>query len=248
VTAAGVPGHWLPVDRYLDSVVSAASTMARVAGAADRPVASCPQWRVVDLLWHVTEVLSFWRQVVTDGADPASAVRSARPGDGELAERLRLESERFASGMRAADPAAAVWTWSGPQSAAWVARRMAHETAIHALDAAAASGAPHVPDAELAADGIDEFLVTMLGLPREGRPRPGGSVHLHCTDVAGEWMVDDRDGGFVVTREHAKGSCAIRGGSAAILAVLWRRSTPATVEVIGDGDVAARFVELADLS
>ena len=49
-------------------------------------------------------------------------------------------------------------------------------------------------------------------------------MHLHCTDVAGEWTVRPNDaGGFDVTREHAKGDCAIRGAASDILLALWRR-------------------------
>ena len=51
-----------------------------------------------------------------------------------------------------------------------------------------------------------------------------GSVHLHCTDVDGEWLVVGEPGRRpVVTREHAKGACALRGPAADLLLVLWRR-------------------------
>ena len=76
----------------------------------------------------------------------------------------------------------------------------------------------------------------------------GRSVHLHCTDVAGEWLVvDDGAGGYVVTREHAKGDAAIRGTAHDLLMVLWRRLPLDAVEVIGDRAVAERFVARSDL-
>ena len=70
-----------------------------------------------------------------------------------------------------------------------------------------------------------------------------GSVHLHCTDVEGEWLVTaDADGADVVTREHAKGDAAVRGPAHDLLMVLWRRQPLDTVEVIGDRAVAERLI------
>ncbi len=71
----------------------------------------------------------------------------------------------------------------------------------------------------------------------------GGSVHLHCTDVDGEWIVAaDDDGADVVTREHAKGDAAVRGPAHDLLMVLWRRRPLDTVEVFGDRAVAERLI------
>ena len=39
---------------------------------------------------------------------------------------------------------------------------MAQETAVHRLDAERAAGREHAIDAELAADGVDEFLFEFL--------------------------------------------------------------------------------------
>jgi hypothetical protein len=71
----------------------------------------------------------------------------------------------------------------------------------------------------------------------------GGSVHLHCTDVDGEWLLTaDADGTDVVTREHAKGDAAMRGPAHDLLLVLWRRQSLDTIDVIGDRAVAERLV------
>ena len=48
--------------------------------------------------------------------------------------------------------------------------------------------------------------------------------------------------GFDVTREHAKGDCALRGAASDLLLVLWRRRPMSTIDVVGDADVAARFL------
>jgi hypothetical protein len=102
-------------------------------------------------------------------------------------------------------------------------------------------------DPVLASDGIDEFLAHFLSDVAEGAEPVGGSVHLHCGDVPGEWTVRESDNGFVVAREHSKGDCAIRGAASDILLALWRRQPLSNCDVVGDGDVAARFVAHTNL-
>jgi hypothetical protein len=97
---------------------------------------------------------------------------------------------------------------------------------------------------EQASTTIDLFLHDLLNT---GEGTVGGSVHIHCTDTAGEWTIRESDDGFVVTREHAKGDCAIRGGAVDVLAVLVRMAPLSSVDVVGDADVAARFVAASTL-
>ena len=69
-------------------------------------------------------------------------------------------------------------------------------------------------------------------------------MHLHCTDVAGEWfVVDGPDGGLITTREHAKGDCALRGSASDLIFALWRRLPLERIDVIGDAELAARFID-----
>jgi uncharacterized protein (TIGR03083 family) len=123
---------------------------------------------------------------------------------------------------------------------------MAHETAVHAWDAHCAAGVESQIPAALASDGIDEFVFVMLDNVREGERALSGSVHLHCTDVDGEWLiVPSSDGALQVTREHAKGACAIRGTAHELLMALWRRVPMSAIEVIGDTAVAQQFLSRA---
>jgi hypothetical protein len=48
-------------------------------------------------------------------------------------------------------------------------------------------------------------------------------------------------------REHSKGDCAIRGPASDILLALWRRQPLSNCDVVGDADVAARFVAHTNL-
>jgi hypothetical protein len=60
--------------------------------------------------------------------------------------------------------------------------------------------------------------------------------------VPGEWTVTEGGDGFTVVREHAKGDCAIRGTASDIILALWRRVPLSELDVVGDRDVAERFI------
>jgi uncharacterized protein (TIGR03083 family) len=219
------------------------------AAGLDRPVLACPGWNVAELVWHLGEVHHFWRSIVSglmqspDGyADPQ------RPADDQLIDWYRSGFVDTLQVLTDVDPVTPVWTWADDHTAGFVVRRMAQETAVHRWDADQAAKRDMPIEATLASDGIDEFLEHFLNGGGGGAKPVPGSVHLHCGDVPGEWTVrTDGDGQVDVAREHAKGDCAIRGGASDILMTLWRREPMSVVEVIGDRDLAERFVAQSKL-
>jgi uncharacterized protein (TIGR03083 family) len=236
------------VRRDLDGLLDA----ARAAGPAP-PVESCPGWDVAELVWHIGRVHHFWATIVRDRLDDWRTYSEPdRPASDDADDDTGVFAFAAAScdllldSLAGVDPDTAVWTWSNENDVAFVARRMAHETAVHRGDAEGAAGRAYAVEAELASDGVDEFLEFFLPRVADGAPPLDGTVHLHCTDVEGEWLVavdDDGDAGaYVVTREHAKGSAAVRGPADALLAVLWGRRPLTDVEVLGDAAVAERLL------
>ena len=231
----------------LDRDSSAFVDACEVAGLTTA-VSSCPDWRIADLLWHLTEVHHFWSTIVsTRLADAASYTQPPRPVDEALAEMYRHGRDELLAALAVADPSTPVWTWADDHTAGFVIRRMAHETAVHLCDATEAAGLVNPLDATLASDGIDEFLAYFLADASEGAEPVAGSVHLHCADVPGEWTVREQDDGFSVAREHSKGDCAIRGPASDILLALWRRVPLSHCDVVGDAAVAARFIAHSSL-
>ena len=211
-------------------------------------VPSCPNWTVTDLLWHLTEVHDFWRTVVTDRlSDPSTYVEPERPSDDALPDLYRSGRVKLLKTLADADPTTSSWTWSSDKTAGFVIRRMAQETAIHRWDAESAAGTVTPVESTLASDGVDEFLAHFTGSVVKGAVPVGGSVHLHCGDVDGEWTVRESENGFTVTREHSKADCAIRGPASDILLAMWRRIPLATCDVVGDADVATRFIAHTNL-
>ena len=222
---------------------------ASEAAGMDAEVVACPGWTVADLVWHIAEVYYFWRTMVGEqrttweGYEPP-----LRPADGDVISFARSELTAAIELLTATDPTQANWTWTNDHTAGWVIRRMAHETAVHRWDAEQAAGRDTPIDAALASDGIDEFLTWFIGDPLPDAELVAGSVHIHCGDIAGEWTLRPIATGFDLTREHAKGDCAIRGGASDILLALWRRQPLSRVDVVGDTELAARFIARPSLA
>ena len=216
-----------------------------IAQAMNRSIASCEPWMGTDLLWHMIEVHYSWKFIVeTHLMNPDEYVPRSRPADNGLLSEYRTGLDELINVLSSLDPGRSCWTWAGIHDVAWVIRRMAHETAVHAWDALCAAGNTSEIDAVLASDGIDEFVHVMVkSNVREDEEHLAGSVHIHCTDVDGEWLIVPTDRSeVVVTREHAKGDCAIRGSASQLLLGLWRRIPMSSLEVIGNSDVAAQFL------
>jgi len=243
---------------YLDVVHHEATALlaaARIAGPSTRGTQE-PGRSATDLVWHIGEAHDFWGYVVRERStspddydDPLRPEQDAPP-DVEFEAVHTFAGERAAELHRVlgdAEPETPVWSWTPQKNVAFVVRRMAHETAVHRVDAEHAAGRDHRLDAELAADGIDEFLTFFLTRGTSETPGPQGSVHIHCSDApasdAGEWTIRTGDDGTpVVSRDHAKADAALRGDAHDLLMVLWRRAPLDTLEVFGDRGLAEAFV------
>ena len=132
------------------------------------------------------------------------------------------------------DPAEEWPTWAGPRPGSWYPRRMAQEITVHRWDAI---GGPIEP--ELAADGVLEMLE--LFAPRIPADRFGsvaGTLHLHATDVEGEWLVRLGEDGVTFILGHAKGDVALRGTAEDLLLWCWNRvPVDERFEVFGDASL-----------
>jgi uncharacterized protein (TIGR03083 family) len=216
-----------------------------IAQAMNASIASCEPWVGTDLLWHMIEVHYSWTFIVRSHLmNPDDYVPRSKPADKDLLTEYRAGLDELIRVLSSNEPVRSCWTWAGIQDVAWVIRRMAHETAVHAWDAHCAVGNTAEIDALLASDGIDEFVHVMVkSNTREEEVPLIGSVHIHCTDVDGEWLIVPTDtSDVVVTREHSKGDCAIRGSASSLVLALWRRIPTSSLEIIGNADVAAQFM------
>jgi uncharacterized protein (TIGR03083 family) len=240
----------MQTQQFLDQLARNSARLADAAGAAgtDADVPSCPGWTVKELLDHCVTGDAWARTIVEQGK--AGSTERVLPADADPSLRGDVLVQAFRDGARellttlsSAAPDTPVWTFSSTnRTASFWQRRRSHETSIHRYDAEVAAGTPTPLDATLAADGIDEFLTVFLPRLVDNFSDVGdATVHVHCTDVEGEWLVARRNGEVTVTAEHAKGDVAARGTASDLLLFLWGRIPADSLEVFGDADLLARF-------
>jgi uncharacterized protein (TIGR03083 family) len=236
----------------VDWTASVASDGRQIVDAAraapDAPVPACEGWTLADLAVHVALVHQRTAYLCRTGDPERPSQRGGQlerpPDDDRVGWAARWHAE-VVEVLRATPPDATMWSFfPGGGTARWWARRMAHETAVHRVDAEQALGRPvtAVP-ADLAIDGVDEVLEVFV--PTFGRPPlgDGETVHLHSTDADGEWLLTLGADGLAVERGHAKGDAAVRGPASAIYLWLWGRAPVSSLEVLGDASVASSLRE-----
>ncbi len=238
---------------YVDHLLADVEKFAVAVGIGplDAAVAACPGWDLRQLTHHTGSVHRWARQSAETATQPLS-FGTETPTDDELADWLWTGAHELAGTLLGIDPEAPTWCPFPVEKIGRIwPRRQAHETAIHRWDAETAAGIAATLDPELASDGIDEYFT--IALPRlMKRARfepPAGSLHLHCTDVPGEWLIAFEDDGITIIREHRKGDAALRGPAEALLLKLWNRDTPRNHELspVGDQSVLAAWLEMAGM-
>lgn len=236
-------------DEYAEAIRregNALDAAARAAGI-DATVPSCPAWTVTDLLGHVGRIHRYVTRVVTDRTPELRGEHWSQaepPPPGELREWFAAGVDPLADALRAAGPRVPAWSWTPDNTSGFWARRMAHETAVHRVDAQLSTGNAAPIERELAVDGIDEFFDLVPNWPHYDKVRGNGeTMHLHCTDGTGEWLARVAPDGLEVTREHAKGDVAARGSASDLLLFLYGRVDYRDLDVFGDADVLAMWRE-----
>lgn len=235
---------------YVEHVRSASDALVAAASSVplDTLVPTCPGWTVADLLDHVGRTHR-WAAANIRSGERVTFREIDGPGDEGPLAFARNAADDLVAALRATDPTLPGWHFAATEQVRgfWF-RRQAVETLVHRVDAERAAGVETPIDPSLAADGIDEALDVIATRMLAGRDGVdlGGSVHVHCTDVEGEWTFRTDDGVYQLHRGHAKGDAALRGPAASILLVLWQRlpADDASLERFGDTDLVDRWLAL----
>ena len=227
---------------YVDVIRANAELMVDAVRRAgpDAKVPTCPDWTVADLARHQGRVYHWMSTILEEKAqeyvDRKPLVEQAERED--PLTWLESGAARALDVFGRTDPDTPVWNFlGGPGPAAFWFRRMAHETIIHRVDAESAAGAQSpVEPAEMASDGIDEFLQFLPRRAAGGETFGSvkGSYHFHTTDVPGEWVVVFGSDGVTIRREHAKADIAIRGAASDLELFLYNRRGRDGLEIFGD--------------
>lgn len=254
-------GSSLSYERRSAELISQTSLLIAALDGHDlaKQVPSCPDWTVNQLLRHLgfahrwveelvrerAQQIDFSRNKAMDVSDYEEETAAAlgpwlHLGAAALSSTL-LEtplSEPIASPLPGTD-GADVWS-----------RRMVHETVIHRWDAVNALGVPFAVDLDVARDTVAEWLDLALPFAFSRWPQqtvdlvgPGRTVHLHATDVDGEWVVDLTGPQPVVREGHEKAAVALRGPVVELMLAVYRRRPVEGLEVFGDRELLDLFLD-----
>lgn len=239
----------LELERYLDELANQGTALRAAASQCRLPtgIASCPGWTVERLMGHMTKVHS-WATAILRGVDP-NAFEFDPPEQHELFEVYDAGLAALLDQLRTAPAGLKVWTFVPAESATlfW-ARRQAHETAIHRVDAelAAGYGVQDFP-ADFAADGIDELLTALAphnfdlerfcdGLTGERR------LSLTPLDCNSSWTLTVGENRFACRPESVdRADLSVFGTVSDLYRWVWNRADDADVALRGDLGLADRW-------
>ncbi|MFE4699016.1 maleylpyruvate isomerase family mycothiol-dependent enzyme [Streptomyces sp. NPDC056738] len=238
----------------LDQEGRSLATAAEKAGT-DAEVATCPGWRVGDLVRHTGMVHRWATAFVAEG------LTSYHPDGGlpdldhdELLTWFRDGHRRLVDTLTDASPDVRCWSFlPAPSPLAFWARRQAHETTVHRVDAESAlGGEPTAVPSDFAVDGIDELLRGFHGRDRSRvRTEEPRVLRVRATDRADAvWTVRLSSGPPLAERGAAPDThrevdagvdCELAGPAAGLYLALWNRAPfPA---VTGDASLATLWRE-----
>lgn len=224
-------------ESYLAHIVEQAEALrqAAVAAGPSAQVPTCPKWTVLHLVGHMAAVHNMAAEALTRSIGDRPE-RVTPPSD--WAELLAWWDEQRGTLVTrlADDPDRQVWGFV-PElaSVGWWARRQAHETAIHRLDAEHAR-AKTVPtllyDTDFAADGIDEVLRMSVFRAQVKRPEvtAEGTMLVHAADAGKAWVLQ-AEGGAVsygpVEDSATDADANLVGTADAVYRAAWKRPSTA---------------------
>ena len=233
-------GHRSAVGRESDAIVAGLR-----AGPLDVRVPTCPDWTLVELASHLGWFCGLWAHVLCEAADRPKTPFEDPPAGGAGAEWFASwvgeQSGYLVEMLGSLTADAPAWTWDpNNNTAGFIARRAAHELAVHRFDVESARGAPTPIDGALAVDGIEEILAMIAARRAQGEEAGVGAnetLHLHASDPDAEWTLTLTPDGPRVERAHAKADLALRGAASDLELVLYDRPPLGPVEHFGEDAV-----------
>ncbi|MFI0938148.1 maleylpyruvate isomerase family mycothiol-dependent enzyme [Streptomyces sp. NPDC021020] len=222
------------------------------------PVPTCPGWTTGDLVRHTSTFHRWAARIVAERLHgpvpedpmPAEPVGEAllpwfREGHGELVRTLRAAGQETDCWVFLPSPA--------PSPVAFWARRQAHETAVHRVDAESARGGELSPlEPEFAADGIDELLTGFHARARSRvrteRPRV---LQVRPTDTDAAWTVRltaDAPPRTERSVDDAPADCELTGPAQDLYLMLWNRLPHDVAAITGDTALAALWRETSAIT
>ncbi|MBC3843156.1 maleylpyruvate isomerase family mycothiol-dependent enzyme [Streptacidiphilus sp. 4-A2] len=220
-------------------------------------VQSCPGWTLADLVKHVGSVQRWFSALLNQRIQQPPTSRDVEL---ELPEKeadypewltasAAVAAQAFTDSGDLDDP---MWAWGADQHARFWVRRMLFETLLHRVDAELALGLRSTIDHDLAADGVDEFLVNLpyahFFAPKTANLRSSGdaqTIRFSCADVDRAWTIRLRPDGFGLEQAAtATADATVHGNAQDLLLFLYGRLdlAAAGLDITGDQELLHRWV------
>ncbi|MGW2456160.1 maleylpyruvate isomerase family mycothiol-dependent enzyme [Streptomyces sp. NPDC001704] len=243
--------------RLIDERATAFRAAIAAAPSLDVQVPTCPEWTLFDLARHVGSGRPFWSAVVAAGpadAPPAEAVaaRAAAQAPREraaLVDWLAASTQELLDTLREAGPDAGCWTWWGasqsPRTSGAVARHQLQEIAMHTYDAQLTVGAAQPLPAEVALDGVEDFLFTCCAWSGSWQHEPA-VVDYHATEGRSWRFTVEADGARAVRlpaagEAQAPADASARGTAQELVLWFYGRASLDSVKIDGDQGIFERL-------
>lgn len=260
--AAGM-GHTRGMDirEFVDTLDREGRSLAAAAEKAGMgaDVPTCAGWQVRDLVRHTGMVHRWATSFVAEG-------RTSYHPDGGLPDLdhddlltwFRDGHRRLVDTLAGSSPDVRCWTFlPAPSPLAFWARRQAHETTVHRVDAESALGGdPTTVPPDFAVDGIDELLLGFHGRDRSSvRTEEPRVLRVRATDLSDAvWTVRLSPGPPRAERgDHADSDhqdvhvdCELAGPAASLYLALWNRAP--FPSVTGDASLATLWREKSGIT
>jgi uncharacterized protein (TIGR03083 family) len=223
---------------------------ATEAADPDADVPTCPGWKIRDLVHHVGGIHRWATGYVADQRGERVDLTLAEvvgtwPDDLDLVPWFRAGHARLVETLETSDPAVACWSFlPAPSPLAFWARRQAHETAIHRVDAETAVGNTTPCDPSFAADGIDELLFGFAARPRRDIPTTSQrTMALRAPDAGRSWLVRIGPDRVESLSEAGEADCDISAAASDLYMLLWNRCAVDGLAITGDRSVLGLWQE-----
>ncbi|REF37461.1 maleylpyruvate isomerase family mycothiol-dependent enzyme [Thermasporomyces composti] len=252
--------HRLGQERYaaeLRAETASLGALIRDADPAQR-VVTCPDWSLAELVAHVGRSHRWAATIVAQCSMafvPFETVDNLLPPEAgaERAAWLVEGARALVDAVAAVGPNTPVWSWTHEKRAGFWTRRILHETVIHRADAALTVGCPFLVAADVALDGILDWL-GLLTTPRSGPVADalamlseGATLAFETADVG----LEGRGARIRIAPDGAHlepvgdvADVTVRAPAADLLLVIMRRLPPTSpgVEVSGDVTLLERWL------
>ncbi len=246
----------MEVSEHIEAVAHEGKLFAAAAelGGFDVAISTCPDWKMRDLVRHLSEIHMWaaahvaqphfkpWIDDLSELAAFWPKLAVFWPEDDGLMDQYLATNANLVHSLESAPLDLDTFTFlPAPSPLAMWARRQAHETAVHRFDAENAVGVVSGFDPAFAADGIDELLAAFAPRKRDFPLEVNKVMHVHAVDTDDHWLMTLGPDGIETSRDAGHADVTLSGPASDLYLVLWNRAPDDAVTVRGDRELLEKW-------